>query len=83
MSLPEGDDKPLKYPLMFEVASAVAVTKLDVAPVFDFERDKAVANLRKRNAKAEVFFTCAKTGEGIEDIARYIAEKASQKASVT
>ena len=81
MSLPEGDDKPLKYPLMFEVASAVAVTKTDVAPIFDFDREKAVANVRGRNEKAEVFFVCAKTGEGVGDIADFIAGKAFRKLS--
>lgn len=75
MSVPEGDDKPLKYPLMFETAHAVAVTKLDVAPIFDFGRETAVRNLRKRNEEAEVFFVCAKTGEGIAQLARYLKEK--------
>ena len=75
MSVPEGDDKPLKYPLMFETAHAVAVTKLDVAPIFDFRRETAVRNLRKRNEEAEVFFVCAKTGEGIAQLARYLKEK--------
>ena len=75
LSVPEGDDKPLKYPLMFEVASAVAVTKLDVSPVFDFDRDRAVKNIRLRNESADVFFVCARTGEGIEDLSRYLCSK--------
>ncbi|MDE7373660.1 MAG: hydrogenase nickel incorporation protein HypB, partial [Clostridia bacterium] len=50
----EGDDKPLKYPLMFEVATAVAVTKSDVAEVFDFSIDRARDNVRMRNASAQV-----------------------------
>ncbi len=74
-SVPEGDDKPLKYPLMFEVASAVAVTKTDVCPVFDFDREKAVANIRKRNAGADLFFVCAKTGEGIPELAEYLKKR--------
>lgn len=72
LSLPEGDDKPLKYPLMFEVASAVAVTKTDVAPVFDFSREKALENVRKRNPSAPVFFTSARTGEGIGALVEYL-----------
>lgn len=72
LSLPEGDDKPLKYPLMFEAASAVAVTKTDVAPVFDFSREKALENVRKRNPSAPVFFTSARTGEGVGELAEYL-----------
>ena len=72
LSVPEGDDKPLKYPLMFEVASAVAVTKLDVAPIFDFDRDAAVRNIRRRNEAADVFFTCAKSGEGVAELASFL-----------
>lgn len=72
LSLPEGDDKPLKYPLMFEAASAVAVTKTDAAPVFDFSRERAVENIRRRNPSAPVFFTSARTGEGIETLVEYL-----------
>lgn len=72
LSLPEGDDKPLKYPLMFEVATAVAVTKIDVAPVFDFSREQAVGNIRRRNPSAPVFFTSGRTGEGIDELAAYL-----------
>ena len=79
LSVPEGDDKPLKYPLMFEVASAVVVTKLDVSPIFDFDRERAVANVRKRNGDADVFFTCAKTGEGISELAQYLRNKIKNK----
>lgn len=79
LSVPEGDDKPLKYPLMFEVASAVAITKLDVAPIFDFDRDRAVHNIRKRNGDAEVFFVCAETGEGISELADHLLAKIAEK----
>ena len=79
LSVPEGDDKPLKYPLMFEVASAVAVTKLDVAPIFDFDREKAVRYIRKRNENAEVFFVCAKTGEGVSELADHLLSKIAEK----
>lgn len=75
LSLPEGDDKPLKYPLMFQVASAVAVTKTDVAPVFDFSREKAAENVRKRNPSAPVFFTSARTGEGVPALTEYLREE--------
>ena len=78
MSVPEGDDKPLKYPLMFEVASAVAITKLDVQPIFDFDRGRAVRNIRKRNESADVFFVCAKTGEGMAELAEYLRAKIAE-----
>ena len=79
LSVPEGDDKPLKYPLMFEVASAVAVTKLDVAPIFDFDREKAVRYIRKHNENAEVFFVCAKTGDGVSELADHLLSKIAEK----
>ncbi|MBQ7687707.1 MAG: hydrogenase nickel incorporation protein HypB [Clostridia bacterium] len=79
LSVPEGDDKPLKYPLMFEVASAVAVTKLDVCPIFDFDRAAAVANVRRRNASAPVFFISAKTDEGVKELAAYLLERIEKR----
>ncbi len=72
LSVPEGDDKPLKYPLMFQVASAVAVTKTDVAPAFDFDRERAAQNVRMRNPNAPVFFVSARTGEGMDGLEQYI-----------
>ncbi len=79
LSLPEGDDKPLKYPLMFEVADAVAITKADVSPIFDFSIDNARENIRKRNSSAEIFFTSAKQNEGITELLQYIENKAAKK----
>jgi len=75
LSLPEGDDKPLKYPLMFEAATAVAVTKIDVAPVFDFSRERAVENIRRRNPSAPIFFTSGRTGAGIDELAAYLRKE--------
>ncbi|MCD8293817.1 MAG: hydrogenase nickel incorporation protein HypB [Clostridia bacterium] len=76
LSVPEGDDKPLKYPLMFEVATMVAITKTDVMPVFDFSIEAAKDNIRMRNEKAPVFVTCAKTDEGVDELAEYIRKRA-------
>lgn len=75
LSVPEGDDKPLKYPLMFQVASAVALTKTDVSEIFDFSPERAVKNIRKRNPSVPVFITSAKTGEGIDGIEKYLREE--------
>lgn len=74
LSVPEGDDKPLKYPLMFEVASAVVVTKTDVAPVFDFSMERIQENVHMRNPDAPVFFTSALTGDGVGAVEQYIRE---------
>ncbi len=67
LSIPEGDDKPLKYPLMFEVCDVVLINKIDVLPYFDFDIDQCKKNILFRNPKAEIFEICAKTGQGIED----------------
>lgn len=72
LSVPEGDDKPLKYPLMFEVASAVAVTKTDVLPAFDFSFADVVENVRLRNPHAPVFFTSGQKDEGLDEVENYL-----------
>ena len=66
LSVPEGDDKPLKYPLMFEVCDVVIVNKMDVAPYFDFDLARCEANVRMRNPHAVVLPMSARTGEGVE-----------------
>ena len=65
LSVPEGDDKPLKYPLMFEVCDLVLVNKIDVAPYFDFSLERLRENVALRNPKAQVLPMSAKTGEGM------------------
>ena len=67
LSVPEGDDKPLKYPLMFKVCDVVLVNKMDVAPYFDFDLDRLRANVARRNPQARVIPICAKTGEGMDE----------------
>ena len=64
LSVPEGDDKPLKYPLMFEVCDVVLVNKMDVAPYFDFDLTRCEENVHLRNPGAKVIPMSAKTGEG-------------------
>lgn len=66
LSVPEGHDKPLKYPLMFEVCQALIINKIDVLPYFDFDMDKVREFALKRNPKLKVFPISAKTGEGVE-----------------
>lgn len=80
LSVPEGDDKPLKYPLMFSVCDVVLINKTDVMPYFDFDLAKCTEFIRMRNPKAQVIPICAKTGEGIDTFADWIiAEVASWK----
>ena len=67
LSVPEGDDKPLKYPLMFQKADAVLVSKIDAAPACDFDQGRFRENLRTCNADAPVFFLSAVTGEGARE----------------
>ena len=66
LSVPEGDDKPLKYPLMFEVCQALIINKIDVLPYFDFNMDKVREFAHKRNPDIEIFPISAKTGEGVD-----------------
>lgn len=75
LSVPEGHDKPLKYPLMFQVCDAVLINKIDVAPYFDFDFEKCTEYIRMRNPKAVVFPISAKTGEGIEAVADWLKEE--------
>ena len=75
LSVPEGDDKPLKYPLMFQEADVVVVNKIDALPAFDFDKDKFVANVRKCNEDAPVFFISAKTGEGMEEWCMWLLDE--------
>lgn len=66
LSVPEGHDKPLKYPLMFEVCKALIINKIDVMPYFDFDMDKVKEFARRRNPDIEIFPISAKTGEGVQ-----------------
>ena len=72
LSVPEGDDKPLKYPLMFSVCDLVLVNKVDVMPYFDFDLEKCREYVRMRNPRAEVIPICAKTGEGVDAFADWL-----------
>lgn len=79
LSVPEGDDKPLKYPLMFEKADLVVINKMDSLPAFDFDLKKCEANIRLRNEKARIFPISARTGEGISELAKTIAEHVKKR----
>ena len=74
LSVPEGHDKPLKYPLVFQVCDVMIVNKIDVLPYFDFDMEKVTAYARKRNPNIRIFPISAKTGEGIDALAQCLTE---------
>ena len=76
LSVPEGDDKPLKYPLVFEVSNILVINKIDVLPYFDFDIERFKANALRRNPDLKIFAISAKTGEGIEELSAYIKKLA-------
>ena len=74
LSVPEGHDKPLKYPLVFQVCDVMIVNKIDVLPYFDFDMEKVTAYARKRNPNIRIFPISAKTGEGIDALVQWLTE---------
>lgn len=79
LSVPEGDDKPLKYPLMFTIADVILVNKLDVAHAFDFDMERFKDNVRKRNPEAIIFPMSARTGEGMEPWIDWLKEQVARQ----
>jgi len=75
LSVPEGDDKPLKYPLMFSICDVVLINKIDVMPYFDFDLEKCKENIKLRNPQAKVIPICAKTGEGVDEFVKWLEEE--------
>lgn len=74
LSVPEGDDKPLKYPLMFEICDVVLINKIDVLPYFDFDMERVKEAIHRRNKNALIFPISAKTGEGVKEWAAWLEE---------
>ena len=75
LSVPEGHDKPLKYPLMFQVCDTVLINKIYVLPYFDFDMELVEKYIHMRNPNAVIFPICAKTGEGIDAWVSWLKEK--------
>ena len=76
LSVPEGHDKPLKYPLMYETCQLLVINKMDVLPYFDFDTRKVVEYAKMRNPDIEILFVSARTGEGMDAVADWIARSA-------
>ena len=77
LSVPEGHDKPLKYPLMYESCQLLVINKIDVLPYFDFDCEKVVQYAKMRNPNIEVIFVSAKTGQGVDQVADWIFRNAA------
>lgn len=75
LSVPEGDDKPLKYPLVFEKCDLVLINKIDALSYFDFDLDKCKNAILKRNPNATIIPVSGLTGENINEVANYFVEK--------
>ena len=78
LSVPEGDDKPLKYPLMYQVCSLVLINKIDVLPYFDFNLDKCKEYIGRRNPNCDIIPISAKTGEGVDKFANWLKEEVTK-----
>ena len=75
LSVPEGHDKPLKYPLMFSKVDALLINKIDVAPYFDFDMEKLREYVGKLNKNVKIFPISAKTGEGVEEWSQWLLQE--------
>ena len=75
LSVPEGHDKPLKYPLIFQVCDILVINKIDVLPYFDFDLEKVREFALRRNPNLKIFPISAKTGEGMDALADYLRQQ--------
>jgi len=78
LSVPEGHDKPLKYPVMYENCQLLVVNKIDAIEHFDFDKEKVMEYAKMRNPDIEILFVSAKTGEGIPELADWIIRNVNQ-----
>lgn len=78
LSVPEGHDKPLKYPLMYETCHLLAINKIDVLPYFDFDPKKVEEYAKMRNPNIDIIYTSAKTKEGVKEVAEWILKNTKE-----
>ena len=74
LSVPEGHDKPAKYPLMYEVCDVLVVNKIDALPVFNFDKAQLEAYVKEINPGIKIFYISARTGEGVRELADYLID---------
>jgi len=79
LSVPEGDDKPLKYPKMYQITDVLVISKMDTLPVFDFDMEACVSQAKKLNPNIEIFPVSAKTGEGMEEWLSWLRQSVTNK----
>ncbi|MDO4812363.1 MAG: hydrogenase nickel incorporation protein HypB [Eubacteriales bacterium] len=72
LSVPEGDDKPAKYPLVYQTSDVMVINKIDTMPAFDFSRERVEKYVRELNPGIRMFYVSAKTGEGVKELAEYL-----------
>ncbi len=75
LSVPEGDDKPAKYPLVYKVSDLVLINKIDTLPVFDFNKNLVEERIHQLNSKAKIIYISAKTSEGFDELTKWLKEK--------
>ena len=83
LSVPEGHDKPLKYPLIFTVCDVLIINKIDVLPYFDFDLDKVKEYALRRNPNLKIFPLSAKTGEGMEAWLAWLQQQVEEWIATT
>ncbi len=81
LSTPEGDDKPLKYPLLFHLAKVVVINKCDLLPFVNFDLSKAKKGIGEENPKSMIYEVSAKTGQGFKEFFRFLEKELSAKAN--
>ena len=78
LSVPEGHDKPLKYPLMYETCDLLVINKIDVMEYFDFDKEKVIEYAKMRNPEIDIIFVSAKTGEGMNQLSEWILKNINE-----
>ena len=81
LSVPEGDDKPAKYPLVYQVSELVLINKTDAMAVFDFAKELVEERIHKQNPNAKIIYISAKTGEGFEEWVAWLKNKLRERTA--